>query len=79
MAAVMPPALLAAMSDGLVREVVGVVSDWVSSTLSARRCPWGRNRVKAIEAGAVDTLAELLLDEGGRRVTELPIVAIDHL
>ena len=37
------------------------------------------NRVKAVEAGAVATLVELLLDEGGRCVTELAVVAIDHL
>jgi hypothetical protein len=44
-----------------------------------RLCPWGRNRVKAVEAGAVAALVELLLDEGGRRVSELAVVAIDHL
>ncbi|KAJ1279420.1 hypothetical protein BS78_04G155300 [Paspalum vaginatum] len=86
LAAAMPPALLAAVSDGLVREVVRVVSDRVSSKavraamhVLCRLCPWGRNRVKAVEAGAVPTLVELLLDEGGRRLTELAIVAIDHL
>lgn len=86
MAAVMPPPRLTAVSDVLVSEVVRVVSDRVSSKavraalhVLCRLCPWGRNRVKAVEAGAVAALVELLLDEGGRRVTELAIVAIDHL
>ncbi|WVZ50107.1 hypothetical protein U9M48_001394 [Paspalum notatum var. saurae] len=86
MAAVMPPARLVAVSDGLVREAVCVVPNRVSSKavraamhVLCRLCPWGRNRVKAAEAGAVTTLVELLLDEGGGRVTELAIVAIDRL
>ncbi|OEL31823.1 E3 ubiquitin-protein ligase PUB23 [Dichanthelium oligosanthes] len=84
--AVMEPTRLTTVSADLVEEVVRVVSDRVSSKavraalhVLCRLCPWGRNRVKAVEAGAVATLVELLLDEGGRRVTELAVVAIDHL
>ncbi|PAN06366.1 hypothetical protein PAHAL_1G259000 [Panicum hallii] len=84
--AVMEPTRLMTVSADLVHEVVRVVSDRVSSKavkaalhVLCRLCPWGRNRVKAVEAGAVATLVELLLDEGGRRVTELAVVAIDHL
>jgi len=84
--AAMEPTRLATVSADLVQEVVRVVSDRVSSKavkaalhVLCRLCPWGRNRVKAVEAGAVATLVELLLDEGGRRVTELAVVAIDHL
>ncbi|XP_066327393.1 E3 ubiquitin-protein ligase PUB23-like [Miscanthus floridulus] len=86
MAAVMKPAQLMTVSADLVQEVVRVVSDRVSSKavraalhVLCRLCPWGRNRVKAVEAGAVAALVELLLDEGGRRVSELAVVAIDHL
>ncbi|KAK3154292.1 hypothetical protein QOZ80_2BG0188660 [Eleusine coracana subsp. coracana] len=81
-----PPARLAAARPDLVREVVRVVADRVSSKavraalhVLCRLCPWGRNRVKAVEAGAVPALVELLLDEGGRRATELAVVAVDHL
>jgi len=84
--AVMEPTRLTTVTADLVQEVVRVVSDRVSSKavkaalhVLCRLCPWGRNRVKAVEAGAVATLVELLLDEGGRRVTELAVVAIDHL
>ena len=86
MTAVLTPARLMTVSAGLVQEVVRVVSDRVSSKavraalhVLCRLCPWGRNRVKAVEAGAVAALVELLLDEGGRRVSELAVVAIDHL
>lgn len=86
MTAVMTPARLMTVSADLVQEVVRVVSDRVSSKavraalhVLCRLCPWGRNRVKAVEAGAVAALVELLLDEGGRRVTELAVVAIDHV
>ena len=86
MTAVMTPVRLMTVKAGLVQEVVRVVSDRVSSKavraalhVLCRLCPWGRNRVKAVEAGAVAALVELLLDEGGRRVTELAVVAIDHL
>ncbi|XP_062223155.1 E3 ubiquitin-protein ligase PUB23-like [Phragmites australis] len=86
MTAVMASSRLTTVSADLVQEVVRVVSDRVSSKavraalhVLCRLCPWGRNRVKAVEAGAVAALVELLLDEGGRRVTELAVVAIDHL
>jgi hypothetical protein len=86
MTAVMTPARLMTVSASLVQEVVHVVSDRVSSKavraalhVLCRLCPWGRNRVKAVEAGVVPALVELLLDEGSRRVTELAVVAIDHL
>ncbi|KAL6634210.1 hypothetical protein ACP70R_026881 [Stipagrostis hirtigluma subsp. patula] len=86
MTAAMAPPRLTTVSAELVQEVVRVVSDRVSSKavkaalhVLCRLCPWGRNRVKAVEAGAVAAMVELLLDEGGRRVTELAVVAIDHL
>lgn len=86
MASVMEPARLMAVSADLLQEVVRVVADRVSSKavkaalhVLCRLCPWGRNRVKAVQAGAVAVLVELLLDEGGRRATELAVVAVDHL
>ncbi|CAD6342750.1 unnamed protein product [Miscanthus lutarioriparius] len=86
MTAVLTPARLMTVSASLVQEVVRVVSDRVSSKavraalrVLCRLCPWGRNRVKAVEAGAVAALVDLLLDEGGGRVSDLAVVAIDHL
>ncbi|XP_037454228.1 E3 ubiquitin-protein ligase PUB23-like [Triticum dicoccoides] len=86
MVSVMEPARLMAVRPEVVQEVVHVVSDRVSAksvkaalNVLCRLCPWGRNRVKAVEAGAMTVLVELLLDEGGRHPTELAVVAIDHL
>ncbi|KAF7081275.1 hypothetical protein CFC21_085237 [Triticum aestivum] len=86
MVSVMEPARLMAVRTEVVLEVVRLVSDRVSTKavkaalhVLCRLCPWGRNRVKAVEAGAMTVLVELLLDEGGRHPTELAVVAIDHL
>jgi len=86
MTSAVPPGRLATASTDLIHEAVRVVCDRVSTKavraalhVLCRLCPWGRNRVKAVEAGAVAALVELLLDEGGRRVAELAVVAVDHL
>lgn len=42
-------------------------------------CPWGRNRVKAVEGGAARVLIELLLETQDRRVCELALAALDQL
>ncbi|CAM0912386.1 unnamed protein product [Alopecurus aequalis] len=83
---VMEPARLMTVRTEVVEEVVRVVADRVSAKavkaalhVLCRLCPWGRNRVKAVEAGAMTMLVEMLLDEGRRHPTELAVVAIDHL
>uniref|UniRef100_A0A0D9ZKM1 U-box domain-containing protein n=1 Tax=Oryza glumipatula TaxID=40148 RepID=A0A0D9ZKM1_9ORYZ len=89
----MAPARLTSASAALVDGVVGVVADRPSAKavkvalhVLCRLCPWGRNRVKAVNAGAVSALVRLLLDEGcggggggDRRACELAVVAIDHI
>ncbi|PON39998.1 Coatomer beta subunit [Trema orientale] len=45
-------------------------------------CPWGRNRIKAVEAGAVPVLIELLLEVNAserRRCCEMAMAALDLL
>ncbi|PON63127.1 Coatomer beta subunit [Parasponia andersonii] len=45
-------------------------------------CPWGRNRMKAVEAGAVPVLIELLLEVNAserRRCCEMAMAALDLL
>ncbi|CAM0902344.1 unnamed protein product [Alopecurus aequalis] len=83
---VMEPARLMPFRTEVVQEVVRVVSDRVSAKavkaalhVLCRLCPYGRNRVNAVEAGAMTVLVELLLDDGSRHATELAVVAIDHL
>ncbi|RLM73699.1 hypothetical protein C2845_PM15G26730 [Panicum miliaceum] len=41
--------------------------------------PWGRNRVKAVDAGAVAALVDMLLDGPERRACELALGALDRL
>ena len=43
--------------------------------------PWGRNRVKAVDAGAVPALVDMLLDLDGpeRRACELALGALGRL
>ncbi|KAM7505056.1 hypothetical protein LguiB_003960 [Lonicera macranthoides] len=42
-------------------------------------CAWGRNRVKAVEAGAVAVLIDKLLDSSERRDCEMVIILLDQL
>lgn len=42
-------------------------------------CPWGRNRIKAIQAGAVSFLIDLLLDPTERRASEMILTVLDLL
>ncbi|KAL6650634.1 hypothetical protein ACP70R_009559 [Stipagrostis hirtigluma subsp. patula] len=94
-----PPSRLSSASAELVQGVVRVVADRTMSPKAVkvalhvlcRLCPWGRNRIRAVEAGAVPALVELLLNEGcgasnggsgcggGKRACELAAVAMDHL
>ncbi|XP_057782042.1 E3 ubiquitin-protein ligase PUB22-like [Salvia miltiorrhiza] len=67
-------------------EAVRVMNDGISARatksavkLLAELCPWGRNRLKAVEGGAVGALIELLLETGDRRACELALTALDQL
>ncbi|GJU76605.1 E3 ubiquitin protein ligase PUB23-like protein [Tanacetum coccineum] len=42
-------------------------------------CPWGRNRIKAAEAGVLSVLIDTLLDTTEKRVSEMVIVALHQL
>ncbi|CAH1436564.1 unnamed protein product [Lactuca virosa] len=43
-------------------------------------CPWGRNRIKAVEAGVVSVLIDTLLDcTDQKRVPEMVLTLLDHL
>ncbi|KAH0935017.1 hypothetical protein HID58_012134, partial [Brassica napus] len=73
----------------LFNEVVQILSDQIShkATTSAMQilviiCPWGRNRHKAVAAGAVSMIIELLMDEtfsSERRNSEMAMVVLDML
>ncbi|GKD82208.1 E3 ubiquitin protein ligase PUB23-like protein [Tanacetum coccineum] len=42
-------------------------------------CPWGRNRIKAAEAGVLSVLIDTVLDTTEKRVSEMVIVALHQL
>ncbi|KAJ0253533.1 E3 ubiquitin-protein ligase PUB22 [Hirschfeldia incana] len=73
----------------LFSEVVQILHDQIShkATKSAMQilviiCPWGRNRHKAVEAGAISMIIELLMDEtfsSERRTLEMAMVVLDML
>ncbi|XP_059627656.1 E3 ubiquitin-protein ligase PUB23-like [Cornus florida] len=42
-------------------------------------CPWGKNRIKLVEAGAVSVLIELLLDTSELRACELVLIVLNQL
>ncbi|XP_068309207.1 E3 ubiquitin-protein ligase PUB23-like [Pyrus communis] len=68
-------------------EVVEVLNDQISQQASKatlqlliQLCPWGRNRIKAVEAGAVMVLIELLLDTSSdRRTLEMTLMVLDMI
>lgn len=73
------------------REVVRVLLDQISQQASkaalkllVELCPWGRNRIKAVDGGAVMVLIELLLSiesksSESRRACELILIVLDQL
>ena len=45
-----------------------------------RTAVWGRNRVKAVDTGAVPILVDMLFDDGAEcRSCELVLASLDHL
>ncbi|GMH12190.1 hypothetical protein Nepgr_014031 [Nepenthes gracilis] len=70
----------------LFAEVVKLLRDQISHPASKAALkllielnPWGRNRIKAVMAGAVTVLVELLLETRERQSCELILNALDHL
>lgn len=68
------------------RQIVCVLHDKISPQASKAAlklllelCPWGRNRIKAVEGGATVVLIELLIEASERRVCELLLVVLDQL
>ncbi|XP_044489416.1 E3 ubiquitin-protein ligase PUB23-like [Mangifera indica] len=67
-------------------EIIQILHDQISHQASIAALqnlvhilPWGRNRVKAVEASAVSILIDLLLEKSDRRDCELILMTIDFL
>ncbi|GMN39569.1 hypothetical protein TIFTF001_008798 [Ficus carica] len=80
------PMEMISLRTELFTELVQILRDQVSpqATKAALKlliqlCPWGRNRVKAVEAGAVAVLIELLLDSVERRTCEMILMGLDQM
>ncbi|XP_027364272.1 E3 ubiquitin-protein ligase PUB22-like [Abrus precatorius] len=80
------PVQLIHLRSEMFVELVQVLKDQIShkaskATLQAliQLCPWGRNRIKAVEAGAVPVLVELLLDCKERKPCEMMLVLLEIL
>ncbi|MBA0658181.1 hypothetical protein Goklo_010412 [Gossypium klotzschianum] len=80
------PTQLINVKSELFAQLVRALSDDVSQQatkaalkLLVELCPWGRNRIKAVEGGAVFVLIELLLGTSETRASELALIVLGHL
>ncbi|XP_057466572.1 E3 ubiquitin-protein ligase PUB23-like [Actinidia eriantha] len=80
------PMQLIGLKPELFVEIVNILVDQISSNASKGALKllinvvqWGRNRVKAVEAGAVTVLIDLLLDSPERRACEMIFMALDQM
>ncbi|XP_073147109.1 E3 ubiquitin-protein ligase PUB23-like [Henckelia pumila] len=70
----------------IYKQLVHILRDKISQQatktalkLLVELCPWGRNRVKAVENGGVSALIELLLETEERRICELVLMVLDQV
>ncbi|KAJ6947768.1 E3 ubiquitin-protein ligase PUB23-like [Populus alba x Populus x berolinensis] len=80
------PTHLISIRPEMFVEIVRVLDDQISQQASKAAlkllleiCPWGKNRIKAVEGGAVSVLIELLLDTSDRRACELILAVLELL
>ncbi|XP_045805439.1 E3 ubiquitin-protein ligase PUB23-like [Trifolium pratense] len=80
------PIQLISVKKALFEELMRVLIDKISQQASkaalkliVELLPWGRNRIKAVEGGAVLILIELLFDVSERRACELILTGLDQL
>ncbi|KAM7257050.1 hypothetical protein ACFE04_012791 [Oxalis oulophora] len=85
--AVADPIRLTTLNGQLFVEIIRVLHDHQISQqvgkaalkLLVEVCPWGRNRIKAVESGLVHVLVDHLLEISHKRSAELALVALDQL
>lgn len=80
------PIQLISLKLEFFEELVHILNDQISQQASkaalkilVELCPWGRNRIKAVEVGAVPVLIELLIGSLDRRFCELVLIVLDKL
>ncbi|KAK4392027.1 E3 ubiquitin-protein ligase PUB22 [Sesamum angolense] len=80
------PSLLINLQPEFFAELAQILNDQISQKASKATlkvliiaCPWGRNRIKAVESGSVPVLIDLLLDSYERRACEMMLTVLDLL
>lgn len=80
------PMQLISLQTELFIELVQVLHDQISQQASnavlkllIQLCPWRRNRIKAVKAGAVPVLIGLLLDSSERKACEMMLMVLNIL
>lgn len=80
------PSVLSHLKPEMFVELVQLLKDQISQQASKAAlrsliqiCQWGRNRVRAVEAGGVTVLIELLLDCKERKPCEMMMVLLEML
>ncbi|KAF5783761.1 putative armadillo-like helical protein [Helianthus annuus] len=78
MSEVAEPMQVTSLKVKFFKELVNILKDQISEKATKATlkllisvCPWGRNRIKAVEAGIVSVLIDALLDCSEKRVIEL--------
>ncbi|KZV44592.1 hypothetical protein F511_42298 [Dorcoceras hygrometricum] len=80
------PDQLIHLSQEFFTQLTQILADQISEKATksslkpmAISCPWGRNRIKAVEAGAVPPLIDLLLNTSSKKAVEMTLTVLDTL
>ncbi|KAI3683699.1 hypothetical protein L1987_84212 [Smallanthus sonchifolius] len=80
------PMHVTSLNPKFFTELVQILTDQISQKATKATlkllisvCPWGRNRIKAAEAGAVAVLIDALLDCTEKRTSEMIITVLDQV
>ncbi|KAI3512004.1 hypothetical protein L1887_19166 [Cichorium endivia] len=80
------PIQVTSLNTQFFTELVHILVDQISQKATKATlkllisvCPWGRNRIKAADAGAVPVLIDTLLDTTEKRLSEMIMVVLDQL
>ncbi|GLT37936.1 hypothetical protein SLA2020_122170 [Shorea laevis] len=80
------PMQLMSLRSQIFVEAIQILHDNISQQASKailhfliNVCPWGRNKIKAVEAGGVSILIDLLLDSFEKRMCEMILTVLEML
>ncbi|KAI3743336.1 hypothetical protein L1987_61043 [Smallanthus sonchifolius] len=77
------PMQVTSLNPKFFMELVRILMDQISQKATKATlkllisvCPWGRNRIKAVEAGVVPVLVDALLESSEKRVSEMILMVL---